>query len=131
MASMDAFTKGCYSSFSPLVATFINSLTEALRFTTFSKHLLKKPQNGADHLPLDKEGGYESGMISFGFLSLDEYALLPEANSNREMPKDHTSLFNSTFPLNPSGAICHSVALLPLGRFVLRSTPYSLSFTTP
>ena len=53
------------------------------------------------------------------------------ANSISVMPRDHTSLFNSISPLNPSGAICHSVALFPLGRFVLGSTPYSPSFTTP
>ena len=90
-----------------------------------------KSTNSADHFSLEREGGsLLQNQSSASSLLTPFNGFSFSANSINETPRDHTSLFNSLFLLNTSGASYCAVGTYPSIHFI-GSNPYSLSFTTP
>ena len=115
MRSTESFTKGCYSLPHNAAITCINSSTEALFSTSFTRHRLTKSVNPEDQLGEDIEGG--SSLITRFMMTamvLPQYGFFPSAISISDIPRDQTSLFSTVFPLYASGAMYQDVPLAVL-----------------
>ena len=115
-------------------------------FTSFTRHLPTKSTNSEDHPEEVREGGSPKHTLFIIYASLSiviptcislyaAYGFFPSANSNSEMPNDHTSLLCSVCPSYTSGAIYHDVphVVFPLVHVVVSFTakPKSPSLITP
>ena len=110
IVSTESFTNGCYTSH-PFTRSHIHQLVHGSSFLHVSHQTLADEIN--ERVRPFRRGERRSGTQANLLHRLSDkpsYGFFPCANSISETPSDHTSLLNSAFLLNTSGALYHMVS---------------------